>query len=96
MHNEQCSLSTPYHIAFADQLTTMTTDRQRSRSPVEGQEQRAVTGWTQLFLAKQETEQQSLTFVKKLVSATMSTVTYVRNVFDQKAYTKSPSAARRS
>ena len=55
---------------------------------MEGQEQRAVTGWTQLFLAKQETEQQSLTFVKKLVSATMSTVTYVRNVLDQKAYTR--------
>ena len=55
---------------------------------MEGQEQRAVTGWTQLFLAKQETEQQSLTFVKKLVSATMSTVTYVRNIFDLKAYTR--------
>ena len=69
-------------------ITTMTTNRQRSRSAVEVQEQRAITGWTQLFPAKQETEQQSLTFVKKLVSATMSTVTYVRNVFDQKAYTR--------
>ena len=88
MSGQPCAVSAHYHIIYADQLTTMTTNRQRSRSAVEVQEQRAITGWTQLFPAKQETEQQSLTFVKKLVSATMSTVTYVRNVFDQKAYTR--------
>ena len=57
----------------------MTSTRQRSRSAVvEVQEQSALAGWTTLFPAKQETELQSLTFVKKLVSATMSTVTYLR------------------
>jgi len=67
----------------------MTSTRQRSRSAVvEVQEQSALAGWTTLFPAKQETELQSLTFVKKLVSATMSTVTYLRCVFDEKAYNK--------
>jgi len=66
----------------------MSSNRQRRRSAVGAQEQRALAGWTQLFPAKQETEQQSLTFVKKLVSAFMSTVTYVRNIFDLEAYTK--------
>jgi len=65
----------------------MTSTRQRSRSAVV-EEQSALAGWTTLFPAKQETELQSLTFVKKLVSATMSTVTYLRNVFDEKAYNK--------
>ena len=47
----------------------MTSTRQRSRSAVvEVQEQSALAGWTTLFPAKQETELQSLTFVKKLVT----------------------------
>ena len=45
-------------------------------------------GWNKVFPAKLETEQQSCTFVKKLVTAGISNITYLRSMFPEEAYAR--------
>ena len=47
-----------------------------------------LSGWKQLFPAKFKTELESLTFTKKLMTATISNILFVRNIFGDDAFAK--------
>ena len=50
--------------------------------------QALLPGWKQLFPAKLKTELESLTFTKKLMSATISNILFVRNIFRDDDFAK--------
>ena len=54
----------------------------------EVEQPKTVPGWSKVFPAKVETEQQSLTFVKKLITAGISNITYLRSMFPEDAYAR--------
>ena len=47
-----------------------------------------VANWSANFPTKVDTQLQSVTFVKKLLATSISTITYVRSMFDEEAYAK--------
>ena len=47
-----------------------------------------MAGWKQLFPAKWKTELESLTFTKKLMTATLSNILFVRNIFGDDSFAK--------
>ena len=63
-----------------------TSTGQRSRPKVVIEQPKTVPGWSKVFPAKVETEQQSCLFMKKLVAASISNITYLRNMFPEDAY----------
>ena len=50
--------------------------------------QALLPGWKQLFPTKLKTELESLTFTKKLMSATISNILFVRNIFGDDDFAK--------
>ena len=44
--------------------------------------------WVKMFPAKIESQQQSLIYVKKLLSVGLSTISYLRSMFPEEAYAR--------
>ena len=65
-----------------------TSTGQMTRVKVETELPKTVSGWSRVFPAKVETEQQSCLFMKKLVTASISNITYLRNMFPEDAYAR--------
>ena len=59
---------------------------QKSR-PKENIETKVDT-WGKIFPTKVETQQASLTYVKKLLTIGVSSITYLRSMFPEEAYTQ--------
>ena len=47
-----------------------------------------VDTWGKIFPTKVETQQASLTYVKKLLTVGVSSITYLRSMFPEEAYTQ--------
>ena len=47
-----------------------------------------VDTWKKIFPTKVETQQASLTYVKKLLTVGVSSITYLRSMFPEEAYTQ--------
>ena len=60
----------------------MSSTQKRPKLDVQSQ----TSNWSKVFPSKLETEAKSLQFVKKLVTLTVSNITYLRNIFPEDAY----------
>merc|ERR1719414_380227 len=58
----------------------------QKRPKVAAEVQAETCNWSKVFPSKLETEAKSLQFVKKLVTLTVSNITYLRNIFPEDAY----------
>lgn len=61
---------------------------QKVKNPAVQQSKLSTAAWSKVFPTKLETEVHSRTFVKKLLSVSLSNITYVRNMFPEEAYVK--------
>ena len=51
-----------------------------------GQSTKQPDNWVNMFPAKIKSQQQSLVYVKKLLAVGVSTISYLRSMFPEKAY----------
>ena len=67
------------------QCTAMSTlQKPRQKETIETK----VDTWGKIFPTKVETQQASLTYVKKLLTVGVSSITYLRSMFPEEAYTQ--------
>ena len=67
------------------QCTAMSTQQKsRQKENIETK----VDTWGKIFPTKVETQQASLTYVKKLLTVGVSSITYLRSMFPEEAYTQ--------
>ena len=67
------------------QCTAMSTlQKSRQKENIETK----VDTWKKIFPTKVETQQASLTYVKKLLTVGVSSITYLRSMFPEEAYTQ--------
>ena len=59
---------------------------QKTRNSSAGPQQ--PDNWVKMFPAKVESQQQSLVYVKKLLSVGLSTISYLRSMFPEEAYAR--------
>ena len=68
-------------------MTSAAVKVRQGQSQVQKEKQQFLQEWKQVIgVPKIKTVQQSCTFVKKLIVASLSNITYVRNIFDEGAY----------
>ena len=70
---------------YIPQCTAMSTmQKSRQKENIETK----VDTWGKIFPTKVETQQASLTYVKKLLTVGVSSITYLRSMFPEEAYTQ--------